>query len=149
MQGVWGLCEPSDYDSVMAATNVMLPVGANFGGRRDAFLSVGFNPEFGRKGTELLSYEETELMEQLIESGKFGYWVPGAMIAHRVPESRMQLDYIARFYAGLGRSHWACRRQPSRFTLLRKYPKYFLRSRRKVSLQGSDFNLKDFTRVHY
>lgn len=149
MQGVWGLCESHSVEQKIDRLGVDLPVGANFGGRRDDFLSVGFDPGYGRVGEKLSSFEETLLMETLIRSGSIGYWVPGAEVAHRVPESRMSLEYIARFYEGLGQSHWSHKRHYSRWKLLKKFPKCWWRCRRQVSIDDAIFCLKDYTRQFY
>lgn len=149
MHGVWGLCEVENYDSLMQSPECQLPVGANFGGRREAFLEVGFDPKYGRKGTKLQSFEETLLMEGLLANGWFGHWVKGAELAHCVSVARFSLEYVARFYEGLGRSHWAHRKDYSRCKLLLKVLKGTLRGSRAMTFSDANFTLRDFTRQHY
>lgn len=149
MHGVWGLCEIDHTNLVIQSVENDLPVGANFGGRREAFVAVGFDPKYGRQGTKLQSFEETLLMEALLKNGWLGYWVKGAEIAHRVSVARFNLEYVARFYEGLGRSHWAHRQEPGKAKLLWKVLKGTLRGSRSKALEDLNFTLRDFTRQHY
>lgn len=149
ISGVWGLCEVEDYDALMQSSACQLPVGANFGGRREAFLQVGFDPKYGRNGKKLLSFEETQLMEGLLANGWTGYWVKGAEVAHRVPVERFNLEYVARFYEGLGRAHWAHRQDHGKCKLLLKVLKGTLRGARTKSWEDANFTLRDFTRQYY
>ena len=63
-----------------------------------------FDPDLGRQGDLLLSGEETDVMLRMLDAGFEGAWLPEARVRHFVPESRMTLDYVRRFYRGVGAS---------------------------------------------
>jgi glycosyltransferase involved in cell wall biosynthesis len=77
-------------------------VGANMAFRRQVFEDIAFNVEIGRKGEQLLSGDETELVSRLQSSGQFGVWVPLARVRHQVSQKRMTKRYIWDWSLGLG-----------------------------------------------
>lgn len=97
--------------------NDPLPIGANFGGLRSAFINTPFSSKFGRIGKKLTSGEETVLMRQFLSNGARGEWVSGAVLLHRVPVERMQADYLSRFFLDHGRSSYHINRRHNRLQL--------------------------------
>lgn len=148
MQGVWGLAEPTDYNQKML-TIEQFPVGANFGGRRDLFVQFRFDPKFGRQGELLQSFEETLFLSSLVDAGYYGLWVSGAELKHRVTPERMTIAYLARFSQGIGYSHRKYDRSDGVFRLMRRYVKYWRRSRRFSGAPRDLRELRYFTQYHY
>ncbi|MDA1082521.1 MAG: glycosyltransferase [Gemmatimonadetes bacterium] len=73
--------------------------GGNSFFRRDVLEGVGgFNPGLGRRGTSLLSAEETELQHRLRARGARLYYHPGVRVSHHVPLDRLQPRWFYRRY---------------------------------------------------
>jgi GT2 family glycosyltransferase len=80
--------------------------GANMAFRREMVLKMGlFRVDLGVNGNSLLSNEETEYMERLIEAGYRGLYVPRMVVHHRNPNDRMTESYMLRWFTGCGASH--------------------------------------------
>ena len=87
--------------------------GVNFAIRREVLFALGgFNPE--SFGDHWLGDGESGLVRKVTDSGRLIGYVPGALVWHHVPASRMTVAYLARRMANEG----ACieyayfRRQP-------------------------------------
>lgn len=80
------------------------PFGANMAIRKAAILARGFDPRLGRHGSTLLAAEERRLFAALLDAGLRGRWVPPAAVDHLMPADRLTLDYVRRYFHGLGRS---------------------------------------------
>jgi glucosyl-dolichyl phosphate glucuronosyltransferase len=63
-----------------------------------------FNPELGRKGTGMLSGDETDLLARLRALGHYGVWVGSAKVRHYIPADRLTTGYVWKFFHGLGRT---------------------------------------------
>src|SRR5206468_2577444 len=80
-----------------------IPYGTNYAMRTSEHRSHPFNPDLGPRPGDPIYGEETDIMEAVLRSGKTGYWVPEAKVQHCIPQERMTLDYIDRYYRGYGR----------------------------------------------
>ena len=81
------------------------PFGVNMAFRRIVFERAGmFNPRLGRIKKSLLSNEEKELFYRIDQMGLKTRYTPKAIIYHRVPEDRLQPDWIVKRYFGQGLS---------------------------------------------
>lgn len=79
------------------------PVGGNMGFRRSNFERYGnFNVELGRSGTRLLGGEEKDLINRFRAAGEKVYFLPGAIILHSIPASRLTDDYFNRVTRMIG-----------------------------------------------
>jgi hypothetical protein len=81
-----------------------LPFGANMAARVGLQKQYRYDPELGRRGAQLLSCEETALMEQWLADGHVGMWVPQSRVEHMIMSDRLELDYIRRFFFDLAKS---------------------------------------------
>jgi len=82
----------------------MTPYGANMGMRLAAVRGFHFDPRLGRKGTDMLSEEETDFFRRLVGAGHSGLWVGSARVRHYIPADRLYKRYVSRFFEGVGRT---------------------------------------------
>jgi glycosyltransferase involved in cell wall biosynthesis len=98
-------CSYQDLEQRRAVRN---PIGANMSFRRSAFEKVGsFRSDIGRYGKMLLAGEEAEFSLKLLNSvpeSKIMY-EPRAIVYHRVPKERVNLNYIIKraYYEGISK----------------------------------------------
>jgi glycosyltransferase involved in cell wall biosynthesis len=81
-----------------------LPYGANFAVRAAVQRRHLFDLALGRVGDELLSGDEHEALRRMLADGHSGTWLPEARVRHFVPRERMTVDYVRRYYRGIGRT---------------------------------------------
>jgi hypothetical protein len=81
------------------------PFGANFAIRTEVQRAYLYDSRFGRVGPNDIRGEETILVRHMLEDGRQGQWLPSAIVQHIIPPERMTLDYIRRWYQGIGRTH--------------------------------------------
>ncbi len=84
--------------------NGELPFGANMAFRRCVFEKWGYNPRLGRRATDPILGEESELFRTLRKKGLEGVWVPTAKVRHYVPRERITSNYIWDYGTGYGRT---------------------------------------------
>lgn len=83
------------------------PFGANIAFRRSALVSVGgFDPSLGRRGSSLLSGEESAVVRALLARGQRVRIEPSAVVRHTVCLERLQASYYRRrfFWQGVTRA---------------------------------------------
>ena len=81
------------------------PFGGNMGFKKTVFDSIGnFNINLGRKGNALNAGEEKELFRRLREKSCDFYYLPDALLYHRVNKERLTKIYIKKQALGLGQS---------------------------------------------
>jgi glycosyltransferase involved in cell wall biosynthesis len=80
------------------------PYGANYAVRTTRLGRDAFDVSLGRKGRELLSGEEVQLLERLVLAGHYGVWVADAPVWHFTPRERLTRRYVWDFFEGLGRT---------------------------------------------
>jgi glycosyltransferase involved in cell wall biosynthesis len=79
------------------------PSGASMMFRREVFDNWRFEPRLGLVGNSPVRGEDTQLIETLRKRGEQGIWVPGAVVRHFVPASRMTQEYLWQWAYGWGR----------------------------------------------
>ena len=111
------------------------PRGANMAFRVDALRAAGpFSTKYGRKGTSLLSYSETEMYYRVARAGYRIVYAPDAGIDHIVSPGRLTEEWFRRRIHWQGRSmaHFAGEHD-GRWSLLKQFPqeigKWLLRPR--------------------
>ena len=69
--------------------------GGNFGFRRELFARIGaFDAELGRKGTSNAGGEDTEVYRRMLAFGCNVWWVPDAVIHHRIQAGKLRRRYF-------------------------------------------------------
>jgi len=81
-----------------------LPYGANFALRMSEQRKCLFNPKFGLNKNKIMLDEESQVIKSILGQGFQGWWVPDAKIKHWLPQSRQTIDYLKRYYLGVGRT---------------------------------------------
>ena len=80
-------------------------IGANMIVRRDALNNVGgFSEDLGRKGKSLLSNEEIQLKDALVNHGYRLRYVPGIDVSHHIPADRLDKGWFRSRLYWQGRS---------------------------------------------
>jgi len=80
-------------------------VGANMAFKKEIFNELGFfRTDVGRRGKQLLSGEDSDMIRRFIEKGKRVVYAPTAVVKHKVPVERMQLSYLRNWKFNSGRS---------------------------------------------
>jgi glycosyltransferase involved in cell wall biosynthesis len=88
-------------------------VGANFAIRRAVIEQIGeFAPALGRRASDLLSGEETELVCRALAAGHQLFYVPEMAIRHWIPRERATLDHLQKLARGRGRTRVALMTRP-------------------------------------
>ncbi len=76
----------------------ILPVGASMGFRRDCFAGGNFfRTDLGVNGRSLGRGEDTEFLSRLLQSGRRGYYVAGALSRHEIAPERRTFRYAFRY----------------------------------------------------
>jgi glycosyltransferase involved in cell wall biosynthesis len=83
-----------------------LPYGANYAVRTQVQQQFLYNPRLGRVATGEIRGEETDVLHKLLAAGHRGQWVPTAKVDHFIPRDRLTLDYIRRFFHGIGQTEF-------------------------------------------
>ncbi|WP_312883246.1 glycosyltransferase [Paenibacillus germinis] len=74
------------------------PFGANMAIRKSFHDKYLFPTDLGRKGTLLLSGEESWIFEQMKKEGKAILYQPSMVVDHFIPDSRLTKDWIKKRY---------------------------------------------------
>jgi len=83
-----------------------LPYGANYAMRTSVQREFLYNPRLGRVATGEIRGEETDVLHKLLAASHRGGWVPTAKVQHFIPADRLTLDYIRRFFQGIGHTEF-------------------------------------------
>jgi glycosyltransferase involved in cell wall biosynthesis len=79
--------------------------GGNFGFRRELFARIGaFDAGLGRKGSANTGGEDTEIYRRMIASGCNVWWVPDAVIHHRIQAGKLRRRYFLDLHFRQGRT---------------------------------------------
>jgi len=80
-------------------------VGANFAIRRSVVESVGeFSATLGRRGRDLLSGEESDLVARAIDAGHRLFYIPGMAGRHWIPSQRASFSHLKALAFARGRT---------------------------------------------
>lgn len=91
-------------DSIKTYPANKYPFGGNMAFRKEVFDRYGtFHADLGRKGKQLKASEEKEFYSRFDESEQI-YYVPKALLYHRVNRQRLTQTYIKKQAIGLGQS---------------------------------------------
>jgi glycosyltransferase involved in cell wall biosynthesis len=102
---LWGTIAILDYGDTafVFEERRRVPLGANMAARRTLFDRIGlFSARLGRTGQRLLGQEVPELLARARAAGARGLYVPGMVVDHHVPASRLQKSYFRRWWYGKG-----------------------------------------------
>ena len=81
-----------------------VPYGANFAVRTEVQRKYAFDPRLGRKGTGMMSGDETTMIGRMMDDGHIGRWLPNCVLNHFIPAERLTIDYVRRFMFGMGQT---------------------------------------------
>ena len=114
---LWGAIALLDYgaEEFVFEERRRVPLGANMAMKRTLIERIGgFSPQLGRSsGAQILGQELPEFLARARAAGSRGLYVPGMLVQHRVPASRLTKTYFRRWWYGKGRSRAALdRMQP-------------------------------------
>jgi len=109
LQGIFrmALAEVNLGDSRIFQPSATRLYGLNLSFRTTALTSCGtFSESLGRKGSQLLSGEETAMIRHIQELGGIVVYEPNAIVGHIMPPDRSTWSYFSRHSVGTGRT-WA------------------------------------------
>ena len=78
------------------------PYGANWAIRVIEQRAFRYDPNLGPVPNRIRVQEDTDLMIRLLRSGATGYWIPEAIVEHRIGRDRQTVRYIANYYESWG-----------------------------------------------
>jgi glycosyltransferase involved in cell wall biosynthesis len=78
------------------------PYGANWAVRTIEQQAFRYDPELGPGPNRARYQEDTDVVRRLLRSGATGYWIPDAMVEHRIGRDRQTVRYIADYYERWG-----------------------------------------------
>jgi glycosyltransferase involved in cell wall biosynthesis len=107
----------------------LIGIGANLSFCRSVFQKYGlFRTDLGRKGTQLLMGEETELVQRMRQAGELTIYCPKALVYHCPAIDRISKRYIRRWYyrAGEWQQSQDLSREPGEIKIL-GFPRWRLR----------------------
>lgn len=93
-----------DQEAPILHETRQLPFGANYMIRRHELQQFPYNTEVGRSpGNAFLGGEEIGVMGGILAAGYSGWWVPAAGILHRIRADQLSVEYVQRFFIGVGK----------------------------------------------
>jgi glycosyltransferase involved in cell wall biosynthesis len=120
-----------DYsDEIVEMRKPAIPFGANVAFRKSVFDSMeAFREDLGRVGSNLLSSEESELIER-IRTRYTVYYTPHASVLHKIPRSRISRKWLLRriYWQGVSRAVSSKRKAGIFLKSLLKVPLFLLLS---------------------
>ena len=128
--------------------------GGNFCFRRDVFRMIGrFDPFLGRRGLSNVGGEDTEIYRRLLDAGCRVWWVPNAVIQHRIQAWKLNKRYFLELHFKQGISE-AVRKRGAGSRIPPKYlmPQLCRALGRVLSMRignGSDHSLRLEMNVAY
>lgn len=80
------------------------PFGANFSIRTCELKAHPFDTAVGRTpANAFLGGEEIGVIKAVLGAGRGGWWLPDAVLDHRIRIEQMTLEYVEKYYVGVGR----------------------------------------------
>jgi GT2 family glycosyltransferase len=104
LQGYYSL---PDFGPVARALDLdhERPITCNMAVRRARVLAAGgFDERLGRRGSNLMSNEDTDLVRRLNDALGVAWYAPDAIVRHLVPRERLRRRWLARRMFAQGRS---------------------------------------------
>ena len=98
------IANPMDFgDAVRPFPAGRVPGGGNMAFRRAGLEGFGgFDPSLGRANGELIGGEENDFFERLRRGGETIWYVPGAVMWHIIPPSKLTEEYFRRLSRNVG-----------------------------------------------
>ncbi len=81
-----------------------LPFGANWAVRTRDQARYPYDPQLGVRPGRALRGEETDVMRRMLADGAEGWWVPDAVVHHRVPAENQTRRFLRRYFRAEGES---------------------------------------------
>ena len=95
----WAVIALLDYGDAPIEFGARVPLGVNMAFRRGAFDRAGLlDPNTGRKAGTLLGQEVREWCIRARAAGVRGFYVPGMLVRHIIPASRLRKAYFRRWF---------------------------------------------------
>jgi len=128
--------------------------GGNFAFRRGVFGRIGpFDTALGRKGAANIGGEDTDIYRRLIDTGCMVWWVPDAVIYHRIQATKVRRSYFLELHFRQGRTEATLRRgRDSRKPPAYLFPQLWRAIKAALSLRvakGSHLSLRKEMNVAY
>jgi glycosyltransferase involved in cell wall biosynthesis len=80
----------------------LIPYGANFCIKTDIQKKCLFDPNYGYVAGKLVGGEETQVIRKILQIGEEGWWVPEAVVHHRIEDFRQTEGYVYRYFRSKG-----------------------------------------------
>jgi len=100
MFGEWRFTESAKEIDIQS-----LPFGSNYAVRTDVQSGYRYDSNLGHIGDTPRFGEETAVLRQMFLDGHRGRIIPSARVRHFIPQHRLTLDYVCRWYFALGQWH--------------------------------------------
>jgi len=92
-----------DLGDAEATLDGAMPYGANMAFRTRVLKEYPFDTTLGRVGDTLIGGDDVKVLQAIHAAGYQVVWVPGAVVRHFLPRSRMTLQYIGKLVYCAGR----------------------------------------------
>jgi hypothetical protein len=79
-----------------------IPYGANFCIKTDIQKKYLFDPNYGFIAGKLVGGEETQVIRKILDTGEDGWWVPEAIVNHRIEAFRQTERYVYKYFRSQG-----------------------------------------------
>ncbi len=108
MMWIYGATRYGDQAKLIVPPDI--PIGCNMAFRSSVFTAIGsFDVALGRIGKSLLSNEESELFARMALAGMKTWYAPDVSVRHRIPDGRLQKEWVKSRYFWQGVSDVALR----------------------------------------
>ncbi len=103
----WDKCKPAYADRDLGDREIAIPpagfpFGANFAVRTEVQRKFPYRVTLGRQGDGLLGDDEINVMQQMVDCGHTGMWLPESQVTHLIPSDRATPQYIANYFQAQG-----------------------------------------------
>jgi len=103
LEGPYGIRDFGDHVHPLTADDEdHFPFGANWAIRAIEQRAFRYDPELGPVANRYRTHEEYDVIHRVLSSGATGYWIPEAMVEHRIGRNMQMLSYIANYYESWG-----------------------------------------------
>jgi glycosyltransferase involved in cell wall biosynthesis len=102
----------------LSLENIQLPYGANYAVRTKEQRRYLYDPNLGVGPRQKRLGEEVEVIHAIIAEGGRGLWIPGALVEHIIPASRVSLDYVKGHQEAAGETWAYLNHAPKRYNFM-------------------------------